>query len=348
MTKTISTAKAARSTKNKNTSAVAPVEALVLNSVEFVGHDDGEDAMNELIASLNAPIESDEVIEQAHEDLDDEMLAAAVSGAEATEAMIAAATPEGVYERGEAPTGAASDYVPDEEEEAPAKVVAAKPEKEKKEKRVATPRKHYTDKTERLKDKLGSSLAEYSVLTLADAEVTEAELGAVMETTMVIIRSMSGKAQNWAVKLIENLSGKKSSMSEVTARIFKLLQKDGFISTGMTGNLYLDLIAKPYSPGAARAMGSNNLAMMTHLKIIQADGKGRFVANPDSLLLMKANSMLFSAPVAAAPAKPAAPFVEGEPLEDMSAEFGLDEIARQEDEEAAESNDDLTFEEALM
>lgn len=277
--------KSSRSAKNASSATIAPVEALVLNHTESIEPDAGELALSDLIASLDAP-EADEVVEpvvsMTAADLD-----AAVSSAEATEATISAATPTGVVEAAAVPTGDVSDVVT---------VTEAAPEKPAKVKKVATPRKHYTDKVERLKDRMGADLPGYSVLTLADAGVTEGDLSAVTEATMVIIRAMSGKAQNWAVKLVEALSGKKASMSEVTARIFKLLQKDGFITTGATGNLYLDLIAKPYSPGAARAMGGNNLAMMMALRILDADGKGRFVPNEDSLLLMKARSVLFGTP----------------------------------------------------
>jgi hypothetical protein len=273
---------AARSAKS-----AAVNEAIVVSPAEFL--DAGYAALNDLIASLDAPDEIFEAeVETATPVMDDAMLEAAVSGAEATEAMIAAATPEGV-EGSEAPTGDVSDVVADPEAAAP----AVKAKKEPKEKKVAVPRKRYTDKTERLKDHLGAELAGYSILTLADAGVTDEELGAKVEETMAIVKSMNGKSQIWATKFIEYLAGKKASISEVTGRVLKLLNKDGFIQTGATGNLYLDLIAKPYSPGAARAMGGNNLAMLSFLKLIQADGKGRFVANPDSLLLMKANGMLF-------------------------------------------------------
>lgn len=291
---------AKKSAANSKSSCVTNKPDAVLHSVEVLevsesieASDMGADLdLSELIASLESP----EIFEEAQiitSVADTAILDAAVMGAEAIEVSVAAATPTGVIEAGAAPSGeipaamsfsSVSDAVP----------AAATP------KRTAIPRKHYTDKTERLKDKLGAGLAEYSVLTLADAGVTDAELSVVMENTMVIIRGMSGKAQNWAVKLIENLSGKKSSMSEVTARIFKLLRQDGFVTTGNTGNMYLNLLEKPYSPGAARAMGGNNLAMMLALRIIEADGKGRFVPNHDSLLLMKANSLLFaSSPEAA-------------------------------------------------
>lgn len=291
MTKTIATKSAAKraprsSTKAATTAKTAP--ALVLNHTESI--DAGDLALDELIASLSAP---DEILEtpvtsaaavETAPVIDDAMLSAAVSGAEATEIMVAEATPMGVTE-GAAPTGDATDVV----------VAPVKKEKAAKEpKAPAVPRKHYTDKTERLKDKLGAGLSEYSVLTLADAGVNEDELKVVMEKTMEIIRTMNKKESNWAVKCIEFLAGKKSSISEVTGTILKLLHTDGYITTGNDGNVFKTLVARPYSPGSARAMGGNNVGFMKDLKMIIADGKGKFVANPDSLLLMKANSMLFA------------------------------------------------------
>lgn len=304
-----SSTKISRSTKTKKAAAVAVADTLLLNHAEFMDMTDiGDPELIAMLASLSTP-DPDEIIESPLftevtpnvVEMDAAMLDAAVSGAEATEAMIAQATPEGVLEGTEAPTGNTSDVVVEVIEAAPESAADAvvegpvvKEKKTAKEKKAAIPRKHYSDKTERLKDKLGSELAGYSILTLADAGVTDAELGAKVEETMAIIKSMNGKSQIWAVKMLEWLSGRKSSISEVTGRILRLLNKDGFVQTGATGNLYLDLIAKPYSPGAARAMGGNNLAMMMFLKILVADGKGRYVANPESLLLLKANSMLFA------------------------------------------------------
>lgn len=271
--------------------STAPV---VVQNIETVDADTSDAALNDLIASLSDP---DEVVESTittkTAEVDDATLEAAVSGAEATEAVMLAATPEGVVDGSAAPTGTASDVVTE------SAAADADTEAAPKAKKTPTPRKHYTDKTERLKDKLGTGLTEFSVLTLADAAVEDAELTAVMEATMQIIRDMNKKEQNWAVKFIEYLAGKKSSISEVTGRILRVLERDGCITTGNEGNVFKDLVARPYSPGAARAMGGNNIGMLRDLKLIVLDSKGKYVGNPDSLLLAKAKSMLFAAPAAA-------------------------------------------------
>lgn len=268
---------APKTTKTRASKKAAANDALVLHHAETIEGDDA--ALNALIAELNG----DEVVETpvaAAAAIDDATLEAAVSGAEAVEAAMSVATPEGVVEGSAAPTGTAGDVTAAAEP-------AAKKERAK--------RKFYTDKTERLRDKLGTGLAEYSVLTMADAGVSDEELTKVMDSTMAIIKSMNKKEQNWAVKFIEYLAGKKSAMSEPTARILSVLKRDGFLTTGNDGNVFKDLVSKPYSAGAARAMGGNNIGMLRDLKVIVQDAKGKYVANPDSLLLAKANSMLFAA-----------------------------------------------------
>jgi hypothetical protein len=39
-------------------------------------------------------------------------------------------------------------------------------------------------------------------------------------------------------------------------------------------------------------MGNNTLAAMRDFAVIQKDAEGRYVANPESLILMKVNAML--------------------------------------------------------
>src|SRR5690606_27785248 len=110
---------------------------------------------------------------------------------------------------------------------------------------------------------------------------------------------MNKKEQNRASNFVEWLSGKKSRLNNVLERVLKVLERDGVLTTGNEGNVIKDLLARPYSLGSARAMGGNTIGMFADLKVIVADGKGKFVPNPDSLLLMKAKSLL-AAPAAAA------------------------------------------------
>lgn len=249
----------------------------------------GIDSTVEGLASSDEVMIESPVAEAVELMTDASLLEAAVGNAEATELMIASATPD--TDDGSAPSGVGSDVVSEPEAAIDA---AAAPKKER------TPRKHYSDKVERLKDRMGASLSEYAVLTTADALVDDAELGAVMERTLDIIRAMNSKEKNRASGFIEFLSGKKSKLNNVLERVLGVLEKDGFIQTGNEGNVFLNLIARPYSPASARAMGGNTIGVFADLKVIlPLEGhKGRFVANPDSLLLAKARSLLAAAPAA--------------------------------------------------
>lgn len=302
MAKNLSSAAKSSSTKAPRAPRAKKVAAdvVTLNSAEVLSV---EDDLDTLLAALSADTPKSEVIADAvitESDLDaiepdlDTLLAdpvmlaepveteisledleTAVTRAEAVDAMMATATVDEITV-GSAPSEADPEAVPGE--------VKAK--------RVVTPRKHYTDKVERLKDRVGAELAEYTVLTTADALVDEAELTAVMERTLEIIREMNSKQKNRASNLIEFLSGKRARLNNVLERVLRVLDRDGVIQTGNEGNVMKDLLARPYSPASARAMGGNTIGMYADLKLIVPDGKGKFVANPDSLLLAKARSML--------------------------------------------------------
>jgi hypothetical protein len=112
------------------------------------------------------------------------------------------------------------------------------------------------------------------------------------QETLDILKGAGVKVQNRMTLLLEYCAGKQSKLNEVIARAFKMLHKDGFITVGEKGNFHQDLLAKPYSPAAARAMGNNTLAAMRDFAVIQKDAEGRYVANPESLILMKVNAML--------------------------------------------------------
>lgn len=236
------------------------------------------DALIASLASPETPAETSAVTDAA--------LLEAVESVEAVEIATAAATPNDAPE-GSAPTGDDTD-VPASEASA-----EGKPAKTKK---AATPRVSYgttpDGKVRRLKDKLGDSAAEYTVLTLDDAGLDEEALKEKVEETFALIAKMNKKEANRAAMFIEFVAGKKAQMNNVLKRVLTVLSTDGYLATGMQGNVMQDLLSVPYSPGAARAMGGNTIGMYADLAVLKADGKGRFVANPDSLLLMKANQLL--------------------------------------------------------
>jgi len=163
--------------------------------------------------------------------------------------------------------------------------------KEPKEKKAATPRKHYSSKTERVTDKFGASLGEYTVLELADAALEGDALAAKQVETMTTLKESGVKVQNRIVFLMEYAAGKSAKLNDIAATALKLLKTDGKIVTGEHGNLHLALVKK-YAKSSANAMGNNTVGAMKALKMIVAGEKQEYVANPNSLYLAKINALL--------------------------------------------------------
>lgn len=206
------------------------------------------------------------------------------------------------------------------------------------------PRVHYENKLDRIKARHGDNLGNYLVLEVADADLDGDALKAKQDETLAIIDAMGVKVKNRASLLIDWVSGKVDKPNEILKRALDVLIADNKITTGESGNLHKNLLAKPYSVSAARSMGRNTVTLMEKLKMLVPSGeKGTFVANPESLLLMAALSKhgVTRAPEAdaAAPvADPAAPAVEPE-VPAAAPEATVDETAAEEtaaEETAAE------------
>lgn len=220
-----------------------------------------------------------------------EELTGALAQVEAVEEMVADATVDAADGSVSEGAGEGSDAQPGEGEAvggAEGADLTLAPAKEK------VPRKHYTNKADRIADRLGDKLVEYTVLTTADAvaAVDDEALQVKMAETMGVIRGMNKKCQNRASLFIEFVAGKKASLNEVIKRALTILAAEGKITTGKEGNLLANLLARPYSEAAARAMGGNTISMLEDLRVLTKDSKGTYLANPDSLLLAKANALL--------------------------------------------------------
>lgn len=280
------------------------------------------DALDALLADLDAlptPVEeSEEVIESVVGEL--ELEAAAPSEDEVHEhraeelleeenylAEIKEGSPEVIEPVAEKPKKAAKPKLTEEEKAAreAARLAERTAKREKKEaekaakraereaaKKDAPVRKHYATKVERVTDKLGAQLGDYTVLTLSDAALTGDELAAKQAETLAILNEAGVKVQNRMTLLLEFVAGKQANLNEVIGRAFKVLHAEGHITVGEKGNFHQNLLAKPYSVSAARAMGNNTLAAMRDFKVIAKDADGKYVANPESLILMKVNAML--------------------------------------------------------
>lgn len=163
--------------------------------------------------------------------------------------------------------------------------------KEPKVKAEAVPRKHYSSKVERITDKLGASLGDFTVLELADAMLEGDALKAKQQQTLDIIKGSGKKVQNRQTFILEFIAGKSAKLNGVIQTAVAILAKDGEIVTGVEGNFHKALLAKPYSPNAAKAMGGNTILALKLLKMVNVGEGGKLVANPNSLVLAKLNSM---------------------------------------------------------
>lgn len=180
------------------------------------------------------------------------------------------------------------------EEEFSSEVVSAlanegKPAKQKKEK--APPRPTYVthSKSSVLRHKLGDDISKFVLLEMADALLEgEEQKGRIDEVLASIDACSQKKVQEKAVMLFDWMKHG-GAMNEVMKRAFEVLLKDGEITTGDKGNLTLNLLAKPYSVGTARAQAGQILTLFPLLKITTKE-KGKMVANSDSLILEKAKA----------------------------------------------------------
>lgn len=182
--------------------------------------------------------------------------------------------------------GASPAEIAEAEAVAPAAVEVVAP------KAPRAPRMHYQNKTDRIKARLGEKLGDYLVLEIDDASLEGDALKAKQDETLAVIDAMAVKVKNRASLLIDWLSGKTAKPNEILKRALDVLFADGKITTGDNGNLHKNLLAKPYSASAARAMGRNTVTVMEKTKMVIQSGKGEFLPNPNSLFLAMAQQML--------------------------------------------------------
>lgn len=258
-----------------------------MGAIQKVVQDD-DNSLDALLADLNLLPDDDEVVVEKEVDVEPESL---IESAE-----ISAATFDEIL------NGGGDDVLegeePEEYEEPLAAVAEVKPTKKAKapkEPKVAKvkaePRKHYANRVERIVDKLGASLGDYTVLELADAMLEGTALKAKQQATLDIIKTSGKKVQNRQTFILEFIAGKSATLNGVIKSAVTILNNDGFITTGIEGNLHKALLAKPYSVNAAKAMGGNTLLALKTLKMVTQEGAGKYVANADSLILAKLNSM---------------------------------------------------------
>ncbi len=196
---------------------------------------------------------------------------------------------------------------PSELPEAPQEVAAdapaeAKPKKAAK--KPSTARTTYVNAkaSEVLKARLNGDVSNDLILEVADAELTPEQLQAKQSELLDILnvrphQSKDASTQKKVAEKVVMLFGylkNGGNLNEVLRRTFTVLAKDGYVQMGKTGNLFADLLNKPYSVGTANAQGGQMMQMLPLLKIAMPDAanKGRLVINPDSVIFMRMVGLL--------------------------------------------------------
>lgn len=240
-----------------------------------------DQALEALLAEL-PETPDDEVIEPAAEtpiEASEPELEAAVASAEKIEAV----QEHYAAQDGEAAEVAAppAEAPPPEAAPEPAAVEAPK-------RKERTPRVTYAKQSDRIAARMGDKFGHFSALVTADADRDVAELKAEFTG---IIDKMAKKVGEKAAMLLDYLKDG-GDLNEVMARSFKVLVKDGRITSGDKGNVQATLLEKPYSIGTARSQANQIFCLFPALKITVKGEKGVQVPNPDSLILATVKTRL--------------------------------------------------------
>lgn len=266
--------------------AKAPAAEITFNMAGLATADTSV-ADDALLASLLGDATPDEIVEDAVDaaadtDLADDIadVLSDVEKAEAVQALYAEQDAEAaVAETDEAdkPTTDAEAVVEK----------AAKPKREKKAKEPKAPRvTSITHKPgDRLLAMLGGNKDALVFLKSEDTIAAEKRAEKFIED-MNDRDAIADKVKDKAIMLLTWMTSGKdiSQLNEVLRRTFEVLFADGELTSGKTGNLQTNLLAKPYSPGTA-ASQANQMFMLFPILGITVREKGRMVANPDSALL---------------------------------------------------------------
>ncbi len=146
--------------------------------------------------------------------------------------------------------------------------------------------------------KLGDKASEYLVFTMQDAELEPDALKMQQDAFIARMNIVDAKDDSYiamkvkdkVIHLIEWMK-KGGELNEVIERAFRVMVRDGKLTSGVKGNLQVDLLSKPYSPGTA-ASQSNKMFQLFPLLGITVKSKGEMVPNPDSLILAKVTAEL--------------------------------------------------------
>ena len=177
-----------------------------------------------------------------------------------------------------------------------------KPAPTKKEKSPSTYRTTYynSPKSKVLLDRLGDDKSDI-VLEFSDAELSERELKIKQNSFLSVLNNQPTTTSEGTtvqkkvaekVIILFTMFKQKKDWNEVMYRTFKLLLTDGYLNVKKGGNLYNNLLAKPYSSGTANAQMGQMAQMLPLLKICHKNGE-ILTPNEDSTILARLKSEYF-------------------------------------------------------
>lgn len=171
----------------------------------------------------------------------------------------------------------------------PALIAAApEPEPAKPAKQLRDP---FAPKSVKIAAKLGDKAAEYLVLDLKDAALSDKELEVKRTALLNSVDEMAVKVGEKATMLFGYMRNG-GKLNEVMRRTFTVLLRDGELTTGDKGNLVGDLLKKPYSIGTARSQSNQMFSLFPALAIVVKADNGAMKLNPDSTIIAKMKAEL--------------------------------------------------------
>jgi hypothetical protein len=144
-----------------------------------------------------------------------------------------------------------------------------------------------------LKAKLGAKAGDYLTFSMKDADLSVDEIIAKQEAFIARMNDNEAIADKVRdkIQMLLTWMATGGNLNVVLNRTLRQLHLDGHLTSGDKGNLHINLLEKPFSPGTARSQGNQMFMVLPELGITTKE-KGRMVANPDSALLPIINSLL--------------------------------------------------------
>lgn len=147
-------------------------------------------------------------------------------------------------------------------------------------------------RSEVLASRLGATAGDTLLLVNEDALLEGVELEKRQREIKAMIDTCPQKKVAEKGVMLFGWMSKGGKLNDVMHRAFKVLIRDGEITTGSQGNLHKELASKPYSPGTCSAQ-AGQIACLFPMLGITGKEKGKLVANSESVILAKVKSDLF-------------------------------------------------------